>query len=755
MENTQYNIVEDFKNAMRDAGISPPDTIKANTADIQRFHVSGDKSGSLNGAYRLHTDGKPSGYFEDLKQGVKHKWTYQGDNAHTMPSIDTKAIQAKQTNAIQETAEKHALAAESARSVWNNCQVITEPTAHPYLVKKRINPHTVRLNSYKQYNNLVIPVFSPEGEIISLQFINPDGSKRFQKGGKKGFFFFGMAVNASKPVLIAEGFATGASLHENTGLQVFVAFDAGNLKATAQTVRKQHPAALIVLCADNDASGVGQAKAKQAALAVGGVVIMPPDVDTDFNDYLTSDTVSVKDLIEQAQQSNAKEEKTDTPPSDDWEDKLKAHVEQFNLNHAQVIIGDKHRIMRVVCDDNTDNREVYEFLPQSTLSAVYQNTVIQTGVNDKGKPIFKNCVEAWAKHAKCRVYRKGVVFKPNKTLPTDYLNTWKGYTVKPVENSDLLPLVKSHIEDVICNAELELIAYVYNWIAYTFQRPEEPAGAALVCRGEQGTGKGILFRFLLSIWGTHGNHISNSKHLVGNFNGHLNDCCFLFADEAFFSGDKQHEGVLKALITEPTLTIERKGIDAVRQDNYLKVGMATNNDWAIPASRDVRRYCVCDVSNSRKGDIEYFRSLATDCKNKDVQAAFLFEMLNRDISTFHTGDIPDTGGLRAQRLHSLGNVGKWLVDSLQRGYFEIHKDQQATQWDSIMTAKDLRASYLLWCENLKISEYGRDSETMQGRYLTDCGFIKHRKTSGIEYRLGSLEQAIATFENYEKITISN
>ena len=37
--------------------------------------------------------------------------------------------------------------------------------------------------------------------------------------------------------------------------------------------------------------------------------------------------------------------------------------------------------------------------------------------------------------------------------------------------------------------------------------------------------------------GQHALKISNAKHLVGNFNSHLRDCVFLFADEAFFAGD--------------------------------------------------------------------------------------------------------------------------------------------------------------------------------------------------------------------------
>ena len=42
---------------------------------------------------------------------------------------------------------------------------------------------------------------------------------------------------------------------------------------------------------------------------------------------------------------------------------------------------------------------------------------------------------------------------------------------------------------------------------------------------------------------------------MGNFNAHLRDAIVVFADEAFLVDDKEAEGVLKAMITEPELTL--------------------------------------------------------------------------------------------------------------------------------------------------------------------------------------------------------
>jgi hypothetical protein len=95
----------------------------------------------------------------------------------------------------------------------------------------------------------------------------------------------------------------------------------------------------------------------------------------------------------------------------------------------------------------------------------------------------------------------------------------------------------------------------------------------------------------------------------GNFNAHLLDTLLVFADESFWAGDKQGESVLKALITEPVVMIERKGVDPCPASNRLKLIMASNAEWVVPATADERRFFVLDMSSVRTGDRTYFRAL--------------------------------------------------------------------------------------------------------------------------------------------------
>src|SRR5262249_49707458 len=154
-----------------------------------------------------------------------------------------------------------------------------------------------------------------------------------------------------------------------------------------------------------------------------------------------------------------------------------------------------------------------------------------------------------------------------------------------------------HVQDVLASGDNKAAEYILRWTAWSLQHPGELAEAALVLKGGKGSGKSVFGNAIAKCFGEHGLHIFHQSHLTGNFNGHLRSCLFLFADEAFWAGDKKGESALKGLITEPTLLIEQKGIDAIQWPNRLHILIAANADWVIPASHDERSFAVFDVSN--------------------------------------------------------------------------------------------------------------------------------------------------------------
>jgi putative DNA primase/helicase len=275
--------IDEFRDAMLNSIGTAPDSIVGDGI-LHRFKIDG----KLNGAYVLHLDGRPAGYFEDFKQGIKQTWK---SSSKLQPLSQTARQERDRQRFIKEferqskEADKHNGAAERAFQIWSSAK--PAPANHPYLVKKGIKPYGVRVGSD---NRLIVPLVDKSQSLTSLQFIGETGEKRFLPGGKKSGCFYPVANDPAGPidtVLICEGFATASSLHETSDYLTIVALDAGNLKDVALVIRNIYPDAKIIICGDNDLNGIGQAKAGEAALAVGGYVSIPPVAGQDWNDALS------------------------------------------------------------------------------------------------------------------------------------------------------------------------------------------------------------------------------------------------------------------------------------------------------------------------------------------------------------------------------------------------------------------------------------------------------------------------------------
>jgi hypothetical protein len=380
-------------------------------------------------------------------------------------------------------------------------------------------------------------------------------------------------------------------------------------------------------------------------------------------------------------------------------DRLTKLIDQFNTQYAVV----NEAGIAVIYEPTVDpvlNRKVLARITFENFKKFYQNYKIT--IQTPNGPLTKTAAEWWLNHALRRQYLGGVVFDPTGAERLGCRNLWSGFSVDPAKGDWSLML--AHIERVICGGDGKHFEYLLNWIARMFQQPNRPGEVAVVLRGKKGVGKGILFTWLCRAWGQHGLHISNAKHLVGNFNAHLRDAVFLFADEAFFAADKQHESVLKALITEPTLPIEGKYQNLVQVQNMLHVGMASNDDWVVPASADERRFFVRDVADNRIGDRPYFAAIFGQMEEGGL-AAMIHDMLHREISRFEVRDVPDSAALADQKQHSLDTLDRWWSDCLSRGF--IYRARFGATafaaWPEFATTELLHSSYRQWCTENRIS----------------------------------------------------
>jgi putative DNA primase/helicase len=277
------DIVTEFIDAMHAAGLRTDAAIIPDGV-LHRFRVEGDKQGTLNGFYVLHTDGVPSGAFGSWKAGINQTWCAKSRNE--MTSAERQAQQHRineaRRAAVAELEQRHRAAAERAAFIWSKAK--PAQADHPYLVRKAIAPGIAR----QKDELLVLPVTDVEGNMRSLQFIQPDGSKRLLSGGAKAGNFI-MVQSPEKPTrtMIAEGWATAQTLAEiEPQARVIASVDAGNMLRVALALRTKHPDADIVIAMDFDE--VGRAKGIEAAQASRAQILpVPENVPewvTDWND---------------------------------------------------------------------------------------------------------------------------------------------------------------------------------------------------------------------------------------------------------------------------------------------------------------------------------------------------------------------------------------------------------------------------------------------------------------------------------------
>jgi len=339
----------------------------------------------------------------------------------------------------------------------------------------------------------------------------------------------------------------------------------------------------------------------------------------------------------------------------------------MRLNSKHAVIGSIDGRCRIVSEelDDATGRSTLTFQSFEDFRNRYMSERVEVMVEKKDGEKGVSLIPVgkwWTEHPNRRQY-EGVIFAPGGEVSGHY-NLWKGFSCDARPGS--CELFLDHVRRNICGDNPEVYQYVLGWMAYAVQHPDEPGHVAIVLRGRKGTGKGKFANVIGNLFGRHFLRITNPKHLVGSFNAHLRDCVVLFADEAFVVHNRQHEAVLKTLITEDYGFTEGKGANARQTSNHLHIIMASNEDWVVPASQDERRYLMLDVGDEHKQDLDYFRAIDRE-QRAGGQEALLHYLMNYSLSEYEPRNVPRTAALLDQQVRSLGIEAAWWFHKLQDG----------------------------------------------------------------------------------------
>jgi len=380
---------------------------------------------------------------------------------------------------------------------------------------------------------------------------------------------------------------------------------------------------------------------------------------------------------------------------------------EMNKRHAVIRVWGGKCVVVEEMEDPVLGRSELVRTSFADIKNAYCNRLVEVGKDKDDNPVFKKLGAWWLDHPLRRQYDK-LVFAPGRTIPNAY-NLWRGFGVESIAG-DCTPFLK-HIRENLCDGVEEYYDYILRWMARAVQEPDKAGETAIVLRGDQGTGKSFFAKEFGALFGRHFLTVSNSKHLVGNFNAHLRDCVLLFGDEAFFAGDAKHESVLKTMVTDSMIPIESKGVDVETTRNYTHLILASNSEWVIPAGPVERRFFVLDVTNKERQNSEYFKKIAEQMEQGGGREALLHHLLTMDIKDWNVRSVPQTEALARQKVWSLDPMQEWWFTKLDTGC--IHPD--IPYWSGEVECSSFTEDYLEYTKGFGVQRRGNASKL--GRFL--------------------------------------
>ena len=339
----------------------------------------------------------------------------------------------------------------------------------------------------------------------------------------------------------------------------------------------------------------------------------------------------------------------------------------------------------------TKQGRFYTLLPLETVNLFYSGQ--QTGyTNDEGKEKIISVMKLWRDDSRRKTYDGMMYGAPGAAVvPENYLDLWVGLAIKPREGN--WDRNRIHLHEVICRGNEELFRFLMNWLAALVQFPGQPGRTALVLTGEEGTGKGYFANTMVGSF-FHPEqylHINGSNELTGTFNDHLSGKVYIFADESTWGGDPRAVNRLKSLITEETVTINKKFHSIESEPSMLHIIIASNDEFAVNITPEDRRFAIFDVTSDYKENSFYFKVL-TDEWNESGRAAMLNELLAWKVDQDLLRHPPMTSGKMKTMAHTFSSVQQWWDETLREGSFDI----DGSDWPEWVTVSEVQEWYETW-----------------------------------------------------------
>lgn len=652
-------------------------------------------------------------------------------------------------------------AAQWATKVWAKLSLDGESA---YLTGKGVLGHGIR---YSAKGAIAIPIQDTAGNIHGLELIRDKATaaaqgklaKEFWPAGlvKKGHFFH-IGPSPDAVFLAAEGYATGATLFEATGLPVVVTFDAGNLPHVVAAYKKRYPRARALICTDDDnlakcskrtdtapvcgtrfildqhpetCPGCGQAHqrsnagviaASAAALAHGGAWIKPQFADeagrhalflergqklTDFNDLHQRESLAaVRTQVE----TRLLELRWSTRPAAPAPAATQGGGE---ASEALKPIGDGHLLlerfslvygMKGVVFDHQE----HQLVPLSDMREICRH-----------KEVYK----VWQESPDRMIVRVDEVgFDPTERDASVRCNLWRGWPTraKSGQCQKLLDLLR-----YMCSDDKHargLYDFVIKWLAYPLQHPGAKMKSTLVLHGPQGTGKNLFFEAYMGIYGRYG-RVINQDAIEDKFNDWASRKLFLIADEVVARSDLYHiKNKLKAFITGDWIRINPKNMGAYDERNHVNLVFLSNEVMPVVLEEDDRRHCV--IWTPEKLPADTYRAVLAEIEAGGVAALHDY-LLHLDLGDFTNATNPPESDAKRDLINQ-------SMDSTSRYWYALENGDLVPGKLGPALSTDVYRLYCAYCRvhGLRAANHPKLVNVLKRKHgVTDS---RERYTKGFE-----------------------
>jgi hypothetical protein len=376
------------------------------------------------------------------------------------------------------------------------------------------------------------------------------------------------------------------------------------------------------------------------------------------------------------------------------------HCSPDEYQHQKIMFEKEHfKLKNPPCYVRQYNGQI-QYLKENDLHLMYANKFCAS-------ELF---IQKWKADQSIRTYEE-IVFKPKQVVAPEYFNIFTDFSCKAVEgNIDVM----KDLFWLLSGESKEVQEYLESFFAHLIQKPYEKPGVAIVFyTSKQGAGKDTPLDFIGKMIGSEYffNTEDAENNVFGRFTSHLQKTLLLKMEEVEFEINKKNESALLSLITAETRSFEGKGREPVTLDDYKRIVMTTNKSTPVNIPESDRRFVLINSSERRVGDREYWNKVYKELAKPETAQAFMYYLLNKDISNFDIRDRLITEFYKDVKTtlkpYHASYFQKWIAE---HGEHTESSENSASEWVSQINI-GLKFS-------VTTTKFGRDAKIYPSEVLT-------------------------------------